>query len=124
MKKIKQIVNIIIVGLLVVSCNKDTPVPEVNPINSYNTAGSSTFYKSLSAEDDTIAVGTITTITAVAVGDGLTYNWSASAGNIMGSGSQVSYGAAACCIGNNIINCSVKNANGQQETKSITILVQ
>lgn len=81
-------------------------------------------YASLSAEQTTIAIGATTKITANATGDGLTYIWSASAGDIIGSGSQITYGAPTCCAGLNEIICIVKDSGGNEASKSITINVQ
>lgn len=81
-------------------------------------------YTSLSAQQTTVAIGGTTKITATATGDGLTYIWSASAGDIIGSGSQITYGAPTCCAGQNTVTCIVKDSGGNQASKSITINVQ
>lgn len=62
-----------------------------------------------------IRVGTSTTITVDANdpdGDNLTYSWTVALGDIIGSGRQVRYTAAYCCVGINTINVSVKDSKG------------
>ena len=85
---------------------------------------STTFsFTGLSAASTTIAIGATTQVTATATGNGLSYTWSVSAGDIIGSGSQITYGAPPCCGGKNAITCIVKDANGNTQTKSVTIVV-
>lgn len=132
MKTVKLILGIITIGLIVTSCNKEVPEPEPNTstqngssTNTSNTTGSSTIsYTDLSAEQSTIAIGSTTTVTATATGDGLTYNWSTNNGDIIGSGSQITYGASGCCGGSNTVTCTVIDSGNHQESKSITIVVQ
>ncbi len=119
MKTVKLIIVITTIGLMVLSCNKE------NPTNSSNPTGQSTiFYTDLSAEQDTISIGATTTVTATATGDGLTYNWSTDNGFIIGSGNQITYGASSCCSGTNTVTCNVIDSGNDQESKSITIVVQ
>lgn len=80
------------------------------------------FY-SLAIEKDTISPGDDTKITANASGSNLSYFWSASMGDILGSGKEVTYAASLCHIGTNTITCKIENANNQSETKSIQIVV-
>jgi hypothetical protein len=95
-------------------CKKEKTQPVSNPLN----------YTAIVAQQTTIAIGATTTITANATGDGLSYTWSASAGDIIGSGSQITYGAPTCCAGQNTITCVVKDSGGNQQSKSVTITVQ
>lgn len=130
MKTVKLILGIVAFGMIVSSCNKEVPEPEPNTStqngsNTSNTTGISTIsYTDLSAEQSTIAIGATTTVTATATGDGLTYNWSTNNGDIMGSGSQITYGASGCCGGTNTVTCTVVDSGNHQESKSITIVVQ
>jgi hypothetical protein len=80
------------------------------------------FY-SLVSEKDTIMVGEQTRITASATGSQLEYFWSASLGDIVGSGSEVTYVASPCQAGKNQITCKITNGSTQSETKSIYIVV-
>lgn len=65
-----------------------------------------------------------TKITAYAKGDGLTYRWSATAGDILGSGKQVTYTANAnCCGGYQRITCNVKDKYGKWMVKQVNIYV-
>lgn len=132
MKTVKLILGIVTIGIMVASCNKEVQEPEVNPTNTStsgtntgSTTGTSTIsYTSLSAEQSTIAIGATTKVTATATGDGLTYIWSASNGDIIGSGSQITYGASGCCGGTNTITCTIKDSGNHQESKSVSIVVQ
>jgi hypothetical protein len=81
-------------------------------------------FSSLDAERDTILPGETTKITAVASGYRITYNWSASAGDILNSGAEVIYAASPCQAGRNSITCTVKDGNEQSETKEIFIVVE
>jgi len=80
-------------------------------------------FTSLTAESDTIFSGTSTSITATATGYNLTYSWSATAGNILGSGHEVIYTTPPCVPGINQITCTVKDGNNKTETKNINIVV-
>jgi len=125
MKTLKLIFTIALLVIFSVGCNKEVTVPAATPTNTSNSTGTSTItYSSLVASKDTISIGSTTQITATASGNGLSYNWSTNNGDIIGSGSQITYGASGCCGGKNTVTCTVKDANNNQESKSITILVQ
>jgi hypothetical protein len=81
-------------------------------------------FSSLFAEKDTIIPGETTKIIAVASGYKIVYYWSASAGDILGSGAEVIYAASPCQAGQNMITCTVKDGNEQSETKEIYIVVE
>ena len=93
MKTVKLILGIVTIGMIVASCNKEVQEPEVKPTNSSTpgtnsstpTGTSTISYTYLSAEQSTIAIGATTKVTATATGDGLSYIWSASDGDIIGS---------------------------------------
>ncbi|MEJ2193238.1 MAG: hypothetical protein P8X73_00070 [Ignavibacteriaceae bacterium] len=73
-----------------------------------------------------IRVGTSTTITIDATdpdGDFLSYSWAASLGDIIGSGKQVRYTAAFCCVGINTINLVVSDSRGANISHSINLEV-
>jgi len=77
---------------------------------------------SLKAENDTIITEHSTKITAVVDGENVTFQWSATAGDILGSGNVVDYVAPTCTPGSNLISCTAKASN-KTETKTITITV-
>ena len=101
--------------LFFISCNKeeDTGDPSLPLI-----------FTSLVADNDTIAPGESTEITATATGYNITYNWSATAGDILGSGAQVVYAASPCHAGRNQINCTIKDGNSKSAAKEIDIVVE
>ena len=80
-------------------------------------------FTSLVAEKDTVEVGEQTKIVATATGYDIQYQWSASAGDILGSGSEVIYAASPCHIGENTISCVIKDGNNNSEKKEIIIVV-
>ncbi len=56
-------------------------------------------------------------------GDGLSYSWTVALGDIIGSGSQVKYTAAFCCVGVNIIHVEVRDSKGAITKGTIEIEV-
>ena len=74
---------------------------------------------SLSATDTVVKVNELTTISAVATGDGLTYNWSASYGTFVGNGATVQW--TACHQSRFTINCQVTDQYNHSEKKTIAI---
>lgn len=63
-------------------------------------------------------------ITAYAKGDGLTYQWKATAGDILGNGNQVTYtGNPSCCGGNQVITCIVRDNHSNVKAKNVSIYV-
>lgn len=116
-------IYLLLIGIAVASCKKEEPEPE--QITNPTPAPTPVFaFSSLSAENTTIPIGGTAKITASASGENLTYSWSASQGDILGSGSQITYGASNCCAGENEITCTVKDGNNNSDTKKITITVQ
>jgi len=101
--------------LFCISCeNNNDPGDPVQPL----------VFSSLQAEKDTIVSGESTKITAIATGYKITFNWSASAGDILRSGAEVLYVASPCQAGKNKITCTVKDGNGQSDIKEIFIVVE
>lgn len=80
-------------------------------------------FESLTAEHDTIPLGGTCKMTAVASGGGLTYNWSVTAGTILGSGREVTYTTDPCEPGEHIITCRVEDSKGASETKTVKVYV-
>ncbi|NBC83995.1 MAG: hypothetical protein GVY19_11545 [Bacteroidetes bacterium] len=81
-------------------------------------------YESLTIDRDTLSPGETTTITASATGYNIEYHWSATAGDLLGGGSVVTYAASPCHVGENTISCTVKDGNDKSETKSVKIVVE
>ncbi|MFW6290207.1 MAG: hypothetical protein ACOC0R_04490 [Mariniphaga sp.] len=79
-------------------------------------------FQSLTIEKDTIAPGETAKVTAEATGTNLQYYWSASLGDILGSGEEVVYAASPCSAGKNIISCRVVSGS-LEETKTVDIMV-
>lgn len=79
-------------------------------------------FHSLTAEKDTIAPGETVKIKASASGSNLEYFWSVTLGDIIGSGSEITYAASPCAVGVNEVTCTVENGN-QAESKTIEIVV-
>ncbi len=71
-----------------------------------------------------IRVGTTATIKVNAYdpdGDQLTYSWSTPLGDIIGSGSQVRYSAAFCCVGSNNVTVVVADTRGGKVVEELRI---
>lgn len=107
----------IFVLLLISACSKDDNGGDGDPSQAL-------YFQSLEAEKDTIESGQSTKVYAVATGYKLSYYWSATAGDILGSGDQVVYTASPCHIGKNTISCTVKDGNNASRTKEIEIVVK
>lgn len=100
-------------AFLWLQCSKEEEEQEIPP---------DLVYYSLEAERDTIAPGGSTTVKASATGTKLEYYWSASLGDIVGEGAEVTYTASPCQVGENEITCRITNGN-QSETKTVEIVV-
>ena len=71
-----------------------------------------------------ITVGTTATIEVTASdpdGDQLEYSWSSALGDIIGSGANVRYSAAYCCVGSNIVTVTVSDVKGAKVSEDIRI---
>lgn len=98
--------------VIFVSCD-----PEDEPDNSILNS-----FTGLTVENDTIFTGQSTKITATYDGIQVTFKWTATAGDILGSGSEVTYVAPTCTPGVNQINCTA-SASNNSVTHSVTITV-
>lgn len=109
--------NTVIISLFLLfflsACKEEEPVTNSSVLVSFD---------SLTIQNDTIPTGSITTLTAIAQGTELTYLWSATRGDIVGSGNVVTYVAPTCVIGDNEISCVVKAAN-KSEGKTLVVTV-
>lgn len=111
----KKIIFPLLFLILIVSCDKK----DDNNIDENSTL---TSFISLTAENDTIFSGQSTHISAVVDGDKVTYSWTATAGDILGSGNKISYVAPTCTPGSNEVKCTV-SASNKTESKTIIITV-
>jgi hypothetical protein len=107
----KIILMTLLLAFLMVNCKKED---EKEP-------GEMIFH-SLVAEKDTIAPGETVKIVANATGTSLEFHWSATLGDILGSGAEVIYAASPCSAGKNKITCKVVSGR-QTDTKTIEIVV-
>jgi hypothetical protein len=104
---------ILLFTILFLNCGKENENPD--PVENL-------VYTSLVAEKSTLIPGENTKIKATATGSNLSYNWSASRGDILGSGHEVIYAPSPCHVGTNQITCKITNGK-QSESKTITIQV-
>jgi len=79
-------------------------------------------FTGLVADDDTVLVGESTTIRAIYEGKGVTFEWDATSGNLIGGGDKVDYIVAFCDLGENTITCKATAAN-TSITKTIQVYV-
>ena len=111
MRRILAILGLVTIVILA-SCSKNSTTPEQG-------IGSNFKFSSLTAADTVIKVNDITTITANATGDGLTYKWSASFGTFVGSGASVQW--TVCHQDKFNITCEVTDTYSHSETKTIVV---
>ena len=78
-------------------------------------------YKSLVAQDTIMTLTDINVIIASASGDGLSYHWTASYGNFIGSGSSVQW--TVCHADKFRITCEVRDQYGHSESKDVYVRV-
>lgn len=119
----KQYIIFFLAGMLIIflslpSCNKNeddnTPIDTTQlPLE----------YLSLEIEEDTLPLLATTNVTATATGYQLSYFWSATMGDILGSGKEIQYLAPNCTLGEQVISCKVQDGNGQSETKTVVIFI-
>ncbi len=81
-------------------------------------------FSSLTAEKSTISPGETTKVTASATGYMIVFKWSASAGDILGSGKSVVYAASPCHAGSNKVTCTVTDGNNVSQSREVFIVVQ
>lgn len=114
---VKQLTLVLLLFFALASCSKEENGDNGDP-------GQPLVFTSLTAEKYTIAPGETTKITAVATGYKIEYNWSASAGDILNSGSTVLYAASPCHAGTNKVTCTVTDGNKVSQSKEVSIVVQ
>ena len=112
----KIIVLFIFCSVIIFSCKKD------NNDNGNDNDSMLNSFISLTAENDTILTGQSTKVTATVNGSNVSFSWSATAGDILGSGNEVTYVAPTCTPGNNEVKCTA-SASNKSESKTIIITV-
>lgn len=112
MRFLIRIFVVLILIFFLMNCNKEEEIP----------SGDVAFH-SLIAEKDTLSPGEETTIKASATGINLEYFWSATKGDILGSGAEITYAASPCHIGTNKITCKITSGPDISESKTIDIVV-
>ena len=109
-----RIYSIILIAITLMACQKE---------NGIGDPSDELIFESLTASEDTLLPGETSVITAVATGYDLSYHWSASKGDLLGSGSQVTYLPSPCHVGTNSVDCMIIDGNDHSETKTISIVV-
>jgi hypothetical protein len=104
--------------LILICCENNEQTQECidNPIN----------FISLTAENDTVASGMSTIVTAVAEGYKLSYKWSATRGYITpieGKPNEIKYSASPCAVGEITITCKVTDYCNNSKSKDVKIQV-
>ena len=113
----KYILNLLVISAVVLtSCSKEKSNDEPGPQPAQFE------YKSLTVQDTLMAITDINTIIANASGDGLSYHWSASYGNFIGSGSTVQW--TVCHADKFRITCEVRDQYGHSESKDVYVRVR
>ena len=111
MKKVYIYMSLLII-VVISACSKSAAPADP-------AAGANFKFSALTAADTVIKVNDITTISANATGDGLTYTWTASYGTFVGSGATVQW--TVCHQAKFTISCLVTDEYNHSETKSIIV---
>ncbi len=110
------VLSITMAALVFASCEKEN--------GNGGDPGQQLIFESLVADRYTLNAGESTRIIATASGYMISYHWSATAGDILGSGAEVIYAPSPCHAGENQITCEVKDGNDKSLTKTINIVVE
>ena len=101
--------------LIIAGCQKtDNSSQDVNPAQLT--------FTNLVADDSTMTVNDVMNVKAIATGEGLTYNWTASYGSFIGSGAEVKW--TVCHADRFRITCEVKDKYDQSISKDLYIRVR
>ena len=79
-------------------------------------------FTGISASVNPVQQSKVADLTANASGSNLTYSWSASHGDLFGSGSTVMYSTAPCCVGTHTVTCVVSDGSSSS-TKTLVMTV-
>ncbi|HXB38943.1 MAG TPA: PKD domain-containing protein [Bacteroidia bacterium] len=91
-----------------------------NPANANSTTPLA--FSSLKASVNPVQQSQVSNITATASGNNISYTWTASHGDLFGSGAAVMYSTAPCCVGTHTITCVVSDGSSSQ-TKTLVMTV-
>jgi hypothetical protein len=80
-------------------------------------------FESLTSDASVLKQGDLTNIRAKVDGSDISYSWSASSGDLLGSGNYIAFGAGSCCTGDHTITCKVSDSHNNSESKSVIINV-
>ena len=111
MKKVFILISLSVI-VMFAACKKSSTTPDP-------AAGSDLKFISLVAADTVIKVNDITTITADATGDGLSYKWTATYGTFDGQGATVKW--TVCHQSKFTITCVVSDQYSHSETRQIIV---
>jgi len=118
MIKIIRQVLILTIATLYASCVQPESITS-------STAGNTTpVIKSVFVDPLFVKVGATAVVKVTAEdpdGDELSYEWTTAIGDIIGSGSEVRYSAAYCCLGINVITVTVADYKGAKTSKSVEV---
>ena len=110
-------VSFLLILFFSISCKKDN--------NSDDGTDLPFKYDTLYADPDTFAPLGQTQLYAVATGSNLTYTWTATLGNFVGSSSSVIYIATPCMIGGQYdVTCKVNDSKGNEQARTCIITIQ
>ena len=87
-------------------------------------SGDPLIFSSLTVTPDTLETGEYADVVADAQGCRLSYRWSVTKGDILGTGAEVIFAASPCAIGVNTITCTVTDGNDQSKTKTVQVVVR
>jgi hypothetical protein len=116
----KTIFSLLVTTVILFGC------VQPNPTESNAGGNSAPEINSIIIDPVFITVGTTTKITVDAndpEGDAISYSWTVALGDIIGSGAEVRYTAAFCCVGTNTLHLEVKDSKGASVKESIEIVV-
>ena len=97
--------------IMITACSKSSSTPD-NPSGTFK-------FTSLVAKDTLVKVNDVTTITAVATGEELSYTWKSDFGTFIGSGNTVQW--TVCHSDKFTITCTVKDKNNNSDSKNVMI---
>lgn len=117
----KLFVGLIIFGFIFIACDDENDKPPIT--NGNDEEPIPLVFDSLSADKDTIIVGDVVTVTAIASGKELNYDWSVSSGGIEGGGNEIVITSNPCLEDDIDVTCKITDYYDEYEEKTITIYV-
>ncbi|MGQ9643622.1 MAG: Ig-like domain-containing protein [Ignavibacterium sp.] len=114
----KNIFYLLVISFYLIGCVQ----PE--SVISTNNGNNPPIIENILVDPLSITVGTAAVIKVTARdpdGDQLKYDWASPLGDIIGSGPEVRYTAAFCCVGVNVISVTVSDIKNAKTSKEIFI---